>query len=154
MGCIAYLPCGGYYTMSHIFGTQCVVYYTVDTWRSGMVLPVICYRNVVTYIHHQINMCVTHFAEAPVTLWLRTQHLTLCLPLSGRVPHFASPLLLFIRWCTLLYMFDCDSLSLSTIQSSLQIHHLLLPVLHHYCILQVWNILSNLHTHKYYTLNL
>ena len=44
------------------------------------------------------------------------------------------------------YMFSFKMLSLITIQSSLWIHRLPLHLLCHYRILQVWNILSNLHT--------
>jgi len=44
------------------------------------------------------------------------------------------------------YMFSFEVLSLITIQSSLRIHRLPLHLLRHYRILQVWNILSNLHT--------
>jgi len=44
------------------------------------------------------------------------------------------------------YMFSFGMLTLITIQSSLQIHCLPLHLLPHYHILQVWNILSNLHT--------
>jgi len=44
------------------------------------------------------------------------------------------------------YMFGFEMLSLITIQSSLGIHCLPLHLLRHYRILQVWNILSNLHT--------
>jgi len=44
------------------------------------------------------------------------------------------------------YMSSFEMCSLITIQSSLQIHRLPLHMLHHYRILQVWNILSNLHT--------
>jgi len=44
------------------------------------------------------------------------------------------------------YMFSFDMLSLITIQFTLRIHRLPLDLLRHYHILQVWNILTNLHT--------
>jgi len=43
-------------------------------------------------------------------------------------------------------MFSFEILSLIAIQSSLRIHRLPLHWLHHYRILHVWNILSNIHT--------
>jgi hypothetical protein len=59
------------------------------------------------------------------------------MPFTGRVPHCTSPLLLFIGCRTLPYMFNFDILSLSTIQSSVRIHRVLLHLLRHYRILQV-----------------
>jgi len=44
------------------------------------------------------------------------------------------------------YMFSFEILSHIAIQFSLQIHRLPLHLLRHYCILQAWNIQSNLHT--------
>ena len=44
------------------------------------------------------------------------------------------------------YMFSFEILSHIAIQSSLRIDRLPLHLLRHYCILQVWNIRSNLHT--------
>jgi hypothetical protein len=44
------------------------------------------------------------------------------------------------------YMFSFEMLSHITIQSLFRIHHLPLHLLWHYRILQVWKILSNLHT--------
>jgi len=59
------------------------------------------------------------------------------MPFTGRVPHFTSPLLLFIGCRTLSYMYNFEILSLVTIQSSLRIHRLPLHLLSHYRILQV-----------------
>ena len=58
-GRVAYLICGGYFTMPLIPATQCVVYYTR---RPGIRLPSLCIRNVVTYTHHQNDTCVNLFA--------------------------------------------------------------------------------------------
>jgi len=62
-GRIAYLPCGGYYTMPLILATRRVVYYSR---RSGVRLPLLCVRNVVTYTHHQNDTYVTLFAGVAV----------------------------------------------------------------------------------------
>ena len=62
-GCVAYLPCGGYYTMPLILATRRVVYYTR---RSGVRLPLLCVRNVVTYTHYQNDTYVTLFAGVAV----------------------------------------------------------------------------------------
>jgi len=51
------------------------------------------------------------------------------------------------------YMFSFEMLLLIAIQSSLRIHRWPLHWLRHYCISQIWNILSNLHTPKYYALS-
>jgi len=57
-----------------------------------------------------------------------------------------------LRYCYIshavlfLYMFSFEILSIIAIQSSLWIHRLPFHLLRHYHILQVWNILSNLHT--------
>jgi len=75
-------------------------------------------------------------------------------PFMGQVPHFASPLLLFIGCCTLPHMYNFEILSLITIQSLLRIHRLQLHLRLHSPILQVWNIFSNLHTLWYYALSL
>jgi hypothetical protein len=44
-GGVAYLPCGGYYTMPLILATRRIVYYAR---RSGVRLLLLCVRNVVT----------------------------------------------------------------------------------------------------------
>jgi hypothetical protein len=44
-GSVAYLPCGGYYTIPLILATGRVVYYARPTSGS---LPLLCVRNVVT----------------------------------------------------------------------------------------------------------
>jgi len=44
------------------------------------------------------------------------------------------------------YMFSFQMLSFGTIQSSLGIHRLPLHLLRYYCILQVWNILTDVYT--------
>ena len=63
MGCIAYLPCGGYYTMPLILAMRRVVYYACC---SGVRLPLLCVRNVVTYTHHRNDTYVTLFAGVAV----------------------------------------------------------------------------------------
>jgi len=60
---VAYLPCGGYYTMPHILATRCVVYYAR---RSAVKLPWLCVRNVVTCTYHQNDTYVTLFAGVAV----------------------------------------------------------------------------------------
>jgi len=62
-GRVPYLPCGGYYTMPCILATRRVVYYTR---RSGVRLPLLCVRNVVTYTHHRNDTYVTLFAGVAV----------------------------------------------------------------------------------------
>jgi hypothetical protein len=62
-GCDSYLPCGGYYTMPLIVVMGRVVYYTR---RSGVRLPLLCVRNVVTLTHHQNDTYVTLFAGVAV----------------------------------------------------------------------------------------
>ena len=62
-GRVAYLPCGSYYTMPLILATCCVVYYAR---RSGVRLPLLCVRNVVTYTQHQNDTYITLFAGAAV----------------------------------------------------------------------------------------
>jgi hypothetical protein len=63
MGRVAYLPCGGYLTMPLIPATRRVVYYAS---RSGVRLPLLCVRNVVTYTHHQNDTYVTLSAGVAV----------------------------------------------------------------------------------------
>jgi hypothetical protein len=58
-GRVAYLPCGGYYTMPAILGMRRVVYYAR---RPGVRRPLLWVRNVVTYTHHQNNTYVALFA--------------------------------------------------------------------------------------------
>jgi hypothetical protein len=62
-GRVAYLPCGGYYTMPLILAKRRVVYYAR---LSGVRLPLLCVRNVVTYTHHQNDTYVTLFAGVAV----------------------------------------------------------------------------------------
>jgi hypothetical protein len=59
VGHVAYLPCGGNYTMPHILATHRIVYYTC---LFSVKWPLLCVRNVVTYVHHQNNTDVTLFA--------------------------------------------------------------------------------------------
>ena len=49
--------------MPHIVVTRRIIYYTR---RSGVMLPLVCIRNVVTYTNHQNDMYVTLFAEIAV----------------------------------------------------------------------------------------
>jgi len=63
MGRVAYLPCGGYYTMPPILATRRVVYYSR---HSCVRLPLLCVRNVVTYTYHQNDTYVTLFAGVAV----------------------------------------------------------------------------------------
>jgi hypothetical protein len=62
-GRVAYLPCGGYYTMPHIPAARRVVYYAR---RSGVRIPLLCVGNVVTYTHHLNDTYVTLFAGVAV----------------------------------------------------------------------------------------
>jgi len=63
-GRVAYIPCGGYYTMPPILGTRRVVYHA---GRSGVRLPLLCVRNVVRYTHYRNNTYVTLFAGVQKT---------------------------------------------------------------------------------------
>jgi hypothetical protein len=63
MGRVAYLPCGSYYTMPLILATCRVVYYA---YRSGVRLPLLCVRNVVTYRHRQNDTYVTLYTGVAV----------------------------------------------------------------------------------------
>jgi len=62
-GRVAYIPCGGYFTIPDIRATRRVVYYAR---RSGIRLPLLSVRNVVTYTHHQSDTYVTLFAGVAV----------------------------------------------------------------------------------------
>jgi len=95
--------------MSLILTTRRVVYYHMDVRHPGVALPLLCIRNEVTYTHHQNDTCVTLFTGTPVTLLLFTQCLVLFMPVCGRVPHFTSRLLLFIRCRTLPYVLTLGS---------------------------------------------
>jgi hypothetical protein len=63
--------------------------------------PLLGVRNVVVYMHHQNDKCVTLSPQAAVLLSPLTQCLAMMMPLSGRVLHVSSPLLLYLGWCTL-----------------------------------------------------
>jgi hypothetical protein len=60
---VAYIPCGGYYTMPLILGKRRFVYYTR---HSGVRLASLCVRNVVKYTHHQNYTYITLFAGVAV----------------------------------------------------------------------------------------
>ena len=62
-GRVAYLPCGGIYTMPLILAMHRIVYYAR---HSGISLLLLCIRNVVTYTHHQNDTYVTLFAGVAV----------------------------------------------------------------------------------------
>ena len=62
-GRVAYLPCGGYYTMPLILATRHIVYYGR---RSGVRLRLLCVLHVVTYRHHRNDTYVTLFAGVAV----------------------------------------------------------------------------------------
>ena len=62
-GRVPYLPCSHYYTMPLILATRRVVYYVR---RSGVWLPILFVRNVVTNTHHQNDTYVTLFAGVAV----------------------------------------------------------------------------------------
>jgi len=81
MGHVAYLPCGGYYTMPLILVTRRVVYHAR---RSCVRLPLLCIRNVVTYTHYPNDMYVPLFAGVAVIQWPFTQHLAMLMPFFGR----------------------------------------------------------------------
>ena len=63
--------------------------------------PLLCVWNVVAYMHHQYDMCVTLLVGAPVLMQPFTQRLPMSMPFSSRVPHLTSPLLLCRGGCTL-----------------------------------------------------
>jgi hypothetical protein len=63
MSRVAYLACGGYYTMHLILAMGSIVYYA---HHSGIRLPLLCVRNVMTYPHHQNHTYVTLFAGVAV----------------------------------------------------------------------------------------
>ena len=67
-GRIAYRPCAVNYTISLYHARRRVIYYTVDAHCLGVTLPLLCVCNVVMYMYHQNDTCVTLFAGAPVTL--------------------------------------------------------------------------------------
>ena len=69
--------------------------------RIACLRSVHCVRDVVTYTHHQNDMCGTLFAAAPVMMWPCTQCLVMFMPFSGQVTHYISPLLQFIGCHTL-----------------------------------------------------
>jgi hypothetical protein len=80
-GRVAYLPCGGYYTMPLIVATRRVLYYAR---RSGVRLHLRCVRNVVTYMHHQNDTYVTLFAGVTLMQWPFTQPLAMFMLFFGR----------------------------------------------------------------------
>jgi len=63
MGSNPYLTCAGHYIMLHILVTRRIIYYSR---RSGVMLPLVWIRNVVTYTHYQNDMYVTLFTEVAV----------------------------------------------------------------------------------------
>jgi hypothetical protein len=62
-GRVAYLSCGGYYSMPFILVTRRVVYYAR---HSGVRLPLLYVWSMVTDTHHQNDMYVTLFAGVAV----------------------------------------------------------------------------------------
>jgi len=83
-----------------------------------------------------LQLCCSHVHSTSQWLW---HSLAKCLIIPLRYCYISDAALSP-------YMLGFEMLSLITIQSSLQIHRLQLHLLRHYCILHVWNILSNLHT--------
>jgi len=67
--------------MPLILATRRVVFYAR---RSGVRLPLLCVRYVVTYTHHQNDMYVTLFAGVAVMQWQFTQRLAMFMPFFGR----------------------------------------------------------------------
>ena len=83
-----------------------------------------------------LQLCCSHLHNA----WR-------CLCLSSADSHIVPLHYCYISDAALMpYMFSFEILSHIAIQSSLGIHCLPLHLLHHYRILQVWNIQSNLYT--------
>jgi hypothetical protein len=98
-GRVAYLPCGGYYTMPPILATHRVVYYAR---RSGVRLPLPCVLNVVTYTHHRTTRML-HSSQGLqlCSSLLYTAWRCLCLSSAdSHMPH--SHLCLALRFCHLL----------------------------------------------------
>jgi hypothetical protein len=71
--------------------------------------PLLCTWKVVTYKHYHNDRCVILVTGVAVMLQLLTQSLAIVMPCSGRVPHFTSSLLLYIRcrsFSTYVYLRD------------------------------------------------
>jgi hypothetical protein len=79
--------------------------------RSGVRLPLLCIRNVVTFTHHQNDTYVTLIAGVVVMQWPFTQCLGRFMLLFGQEPHAAFS-----------FMFRFEIMSLIAIQSLLQIN--------------------------------
>jgi len=119
-------------------------------WRRITRYPLHCIRTSFTmwWRIRIIRMtCVLHSSQGLQLCWRRLYTTWWCLCLSPAQCHT-----LPLRYCYISdaalspYVFSFEMMSLVTIQSSLRIHRLPLHLLCHYRILQVWNILSNLHT--------
>jgi len=102
--------------------------------------------NMATYTHQQSITCVTVFVRAGVMQWLFKQHLVMFMPFYGRVRNFTFPLLLYIgSHSHPIYVSPSDVVTYYN-RVFAWIHHFPLHLLRHYRILQVWNMLTNLHT--------
>ena len=97
---------------------------------------------------------VLHSLQGLLWCWSCLYNAWCCLCLSPAECH-----ILPLRYCYILdaalspHMLSFEMFSLIPIQSSIGIHRLPLHLLRHYCILLVWNILSNLHTLQYFALH-
>ena len=80
MGCVAFLPCGGDYTMPLNLAMRRVVYYAP---HSSVRLPLLRDGNVVTYTLHQNDTYVTLFPGVAVMQKLFTQCLAMFMPFFG-----------------------------------------------------------------------
>jgi len=91
--------------------------------------------------------CVLHSSQGLQLCCSHSQNALWCLCLSSADSHILPLRNCYISDAVLApYMFSFEIWSSITIQSSLRIHCLPFYLLCHYCILQVWNMQSNLHT--------
>ena len=97
---------------------------------------------------HTIRMTCVLYSSQRLSLCCRRSHNAWrCICLSSADSHIVPLRYCYISDAALApSMFGCEILPHIAIQSSLQIPRLPLHLLHHYRILQVWNIQSNLHT--------
>jgi len=114
-----------------------------------------------TYLHYFApgiltirSTCVLHSSQGLQLCCSCLHNAWRCLCLSSADSH-----ILPLRYCCVSdaaltpYMFRFEILSNIAIQSSLRIHCLPLHLLRNYCILQVWNVQTTLHTLSYYALS-
>jgi len=98
-------------------------------------------------IHTIRTTCVLHSSQGLLLCCSHLYNVWWCLCLFSADSHIVPHLFCFTSDAALApNMFRFEILSHIAMQSSLRIHRLLLHLLCHYRILQVWNMQSNLHT--------